>query len=148
MARTGLAVAGALLIAACGGPPPAVPVAAPGTEAPKAAVGAPPATGTGSVPTPQPAPGPAPAPPFAFPAGALYACAVEAGGELRISAIELAPQVGALCARNPEMGPCQYAREACRAGGGRVFASDGMEISRATEAEYDRRVLRARLHSN
>jgi hypothetical protein len=152
MARTGLAVVGAMLVAACGGPPPpAPPVTAPATEAPKAAGSPlPPAAGTGSsagsAPAPQPAAGPAAA--LAIPAGALYACAVKAGGELRMRAIELAPQVSALCERNPEMGPCRYAREACRTGGGRVFAADGKEISRATEAEYDRRVFRVRLQSN
>ncbi len=154
MARTGLAVVGALLVAACGGPPPpAPPLTAPATEAPKAAGSPlPPAAGTGSsagsAPAPQPAAGPAPAAALAIPAGALYACAVQAGGELRMRAIELAPQVSALCERNPEMGPCRYAREACRTGGGRVFAADGKEISRATEAEYDRRVIRVRLQSN
>jgi len=150
MARAGLAVVGALFVAACGGPPPpGPPAAATSTEAPGAAAGAP-ATAGGApaertVPTPQPAALPSP---LAIPGGALYACAVEAGGELRLHAIELAPEVRALCARNPEMGPCRYAREACRSGGGRVYAADGQEISRATEAEYDRHVLRLRLQSN
>jgi hypothetical protein len=83
-----------------------------------------------------------------MPAGALYACVVDAHGERRISAIELAPRVSALCAKNPEMGPCRYPRDACRADGGRVFGPDGSEITRATEAEYDRRVLRVRLQAN
>jgi hypothetical protein len=46
------------------------------------------------------------------------------------------------------MGPCQYEREVCRTSGGRVFAADGREITKETEAEYDRRVLRVRINSN
>jgi hypothetical protein len=91
---------------------------------------------------------PAPAVAVAVPAGALYACVVDTHGERQISAIELEPRVAKLCTKNPEMGPCQYARDACRRNGGRVFASEGREITRATEAEYDRRVMRIRLQSN
>jgi len=83
-----------------------------------------------------------------MPAGALYACVVESKGARQISTIELEPRVTKVCAKNPEMGPCQYAREACRAHGGRVFGPEGREITRATEAEYDRRVMRIRLQSN
>jgi hypothetical protein len=79
------------------------------------------------------------------PAGAVYACVVDSAGERQITAIELVPKVAALCAQNPEMGPCQYEREVCRRSGGRVFAADGKEITKTTEAEYDRRVLRARI---
>ena len=148
MARAGLALIGALFAAACGAPPPPGPplagaaVEAPRAAAPAAAGGAP---ARPSLPTPQAATLP---PPLAFPAGALYACAAEAGGEPHLDPIELAPEVRALCAGNPEMGPCRYARQACRSGGGRVYAADGQEITRATEAEYDRRVLRLRLQSN
>ncbi|MDQ2963896.1 MAG: hypothetical protein M3R31_12180 [Pseudomonadota bacterium] len=46
------------------------------------------------------------------------------------------------------MGPCQYEREACRRSGGRVFAADGKEITKQTEAEYDQRVLRVKINSN
>src|SRR5208282_5163951 len=101
-----------------------------------------------SAPMPQAVVPPATEPPVAIPAGALYACIVAAKGERQVSAIELAPPVSALCARHPEMGPCQYAREACRRGGGRVFAAHGQEITPATEAEYDKRVLRVRLKSS
>jgi hypothetical protein len=83
-----------------------------------------------------------------MPAGALYACVVYANDGLRISTIELEPKVTKLCTKNPEMGPCQYAREACRAEGGRVFGPEGREITRATEAEYDRHVMRIRMQSN
>jgi hypothetical protein len=83
-----------------------------------------------------------------MPPGAVYACMIEAGGQRELTAIELAPKLATLCAKNPEMGPCQYEREICRARGGRVFAANGEEITRLTEAEYDRRVTRVKLRSN
>jgi len=43
------------------------------------------------------------------------------------------------------MGPCQSARNACRSNGGRVYAADGSEITRADEAEYDKKVTRVRV---
>src|SRR5579864_2632102 len=99
-------------------------------------------------PTPVEPPGIAPEtaapalPPVAVPPGALYVCVVDSEGVRKQTAIEYAPKVGALCAKHPEMGPCQYERNACRAGGGRVFAAGGAEITMQTEAEYDKRVLR------
>jgi hypothetical protein len=161
MGRGRWAIVGALLLAACGGPPaPGPPVPTPG-NAPLPPALAPPQPPAEAAVGPAMAMAPAaPAPaaqavapsaaelPVAMPAGAIYACVVaSASSERQVSAIELAPRVSALCARNPEMGPCQYAREACRRGGGRVFAADGQEITRATEAEYDKRVLRIRLKS-
>jgi hypothetical protein len=86
--------------------------------------------------------------PVAIPAGALYGCVVGSGGQRRVAAIELAPRLAELCSKNPEMGPCQYEREACRRSGGRVFAADGTEITAATEAEYDRKVARIRLRAD
>jgi hypothetical protein len=86
--------------------------------------------------------------PVVIPAGAVYACVVDSAGERQVTAIEFVPKVAALCAKNPEMGPCQYEREVCRLSGGRVFAADGKEITKLTEAEYDRRVLRVRINSN
>ena len=53
-----------------------------------------------------------------------------------------------MCRRHPEMGPCQYERELCRKSGGRVYAADGTEITLATEAEYDRKVMRVRFRAN
>ena len=53
-----------------------------------------------------------------------------------------------LCRKHPEMGPCQYERNNCRASGGRVFAADGVEITMATEAEYDKKVMRVRFRAN
>ena len=64
------------------------------------------------------------------------------------TAIEFSPKVGALCAKDPEMGPCQYERNVCRKSGGRVYDANGVEITMATEAEYDKKVTRIRLKSN
>ena len=75
-------------------------------------------------------------------------CVREAAGQRTQTAIELAPQVAALCARHPEMGPCQYEREACRRSGGRVYTASGQEITRQVEDEYDRRVARVRFRAN
>jgi len=96
------------------------------------------------------APGPATAPATAAgaPAGTLYVCVVETKGERKQTAIEFAPKVAELCRKNPEMGPCQYERETCRRSGGRVFTADGTEITRATEAEYDKRVMRVRFRAD
>jgi hypothetical protein len=82
------------------------------------------------------------------PAGAIYVCVTEAQGERRSTAIAFAPKVGELCAKYPEMGPCQYERNVCRRGGGRVYAANGVEVTLETEAEYDRKVMRVRLQSN
>jgi hypothetical protein len=90
----------------------------------------------------------APAPPIVIPPGAIYACVAEAGSERTVTTIEFAPKVGALCAKNPEMGPCQYERNICRQAGGRVYAANGDEITMKTEAEYDKKVMRVRLKSN
>ena len=85
---------------------------------------------------------------IAVPPGAIYVCVVEKDGIRQLTAIELAPKVGELCTKNPEMGPCQYERNVCRRSGGRVYAANGAEITMATEAEYDRKVMRVRLKSN
>jgi len=106
---------------------------------------------TPAVPAPVPAPA-APAQPPALavtvPPGALYVCVVQRDGALQQTAIEFAPKVGELCGRHPEMGPCQYERNNCRARGGRVFAAGGAEITMATEAEYDKKVMRTRFRAN
>jgi hypothetical protein len=90
----------------------------------------------------------APEPPLTIPAGAIYVCVVGTGDQRTVTSIEFVPKVAALCARNPEMGPCQYEREVCRRSNGRVFAADGKEITKATEAEYDRKVTRLRFQAN
>jgi hypothetical protein len=141
-----------IALCACNAPTPeprAVPGKPPG-DATRATVAQPPSE------TP-PAP-PAAAPPvspsqtateaIAVPPGALYVCVSGAGSQLRQTPIEYAPAVGDLCGRHPEMGPCRYERDACRRRGGRVFAAEGKEITLLTEAEYDKRVMRARLRAD
>jgi hypothetical protein len=88
---------------------------------------------------------PAAQPSIVVPPNALYVCVVDVGGVRKQTAIEFAPNVEEICAKHPEMGPCQYERNACRRSGGRVYAASGMEITMATEAEYDKKVLRVRL---
>ena len=80
--------------------------------------------------------------------GTVYVCVTGTNGKTQQTAIELPPHVADVCRKAPEMGPCQYERETCRRNGGRVFAADGTEITRATEIEYDKRVLRIRMKSN
>jgi hypothetical protein len=79
-----------------------------------------------------------------FPPGPLYVCAT-AGGK---TSIDYEPRVESLCRRHPEMGPCQYARNACRAQGGRVYTAKGEEVTMAVEAEYDRMVRRVRFQAD
>ena len=86
--------------------------------------------------------------PIEIPPGALYVCVADKDGARQTTAIEFAPKVGALCAKAPEMGPCQYERNICRQAGGRVYAANGVEITMQTEAEYDKKVMRVRLKSN
>ena len=104
------------------------------------------------IPTPPEAPPgilvPAPAPSIVLPANAQYVCVTDAAGQRQQTVIEFSPKVAGLCRSHPEMGPCQYERNACRRSGGRVFAAEGKEITMATEAEYDKKVIRIRLKSN
>lgn len=94
-------------------------------------------------------PGPVAAlPPIIVPPDAIYVCVVDSAGTRRQTVIEFVPKVHQLCRRHPEMGPCQYERNACRSAGGRVFAAAGHEITTATEAEYDRKVMRVRFRAN
>jgi len=83
-------------------------------------------------------------PPVVVPPGVIYVCVSASGGARTQTAIEFAPKVGAMCAKHPEMGPCQYERDVCRRSGGRVYAAGGVEITAQTEAEYDKKVLRVR----
>ena len=76
--------------------------------------------------------------------GPLYYCAA-AGAR---TPIEYEPRVEQLCRRHPEMGPCQYERNACRAKGGHVFTARGEEVTPRVEAEYDRVVLRVRFQGD
>jgi hypothetical protein len=101
--------------------------------------------------TPETTPGspaPAPEPAIVLPPKAQYVCVSDVGGQRQQTVIEFSPKVTSLCLAHPEMGPCQYERNACRRSGGRVYASGGKEITMATEAEYDKKVLRIRLKSN
>ena len=95
-----------------------------------------------------PPPRPQALPSIAVPADAIYVCVVDRDGVRRQTVIEFTPKVHQLCRRHPEMGPCQYERNACRNAGGRVFAAAGQEITLATEAEYDRKVMRVRFRAN
>jgi hypothetical protein len=78
------------------------------------------------------------------PAGPLYTCERSGARE----PLPLAPTVDQLCRRHPEMNPCQYERDQCRSGGGRVFTARGEEVTLAVEAEYDKRVVRIRLQAD
>jgi len=125
----------------------------PGSDIPGAAVVRRPLPETTPPPAPPIAASPVnpPAAPrlaIAMPPGALYVCVSGAGVDLRQTSIEFASGIGELCRKHPEMGPCQYERDACRRSGGRVFAADGSEITRSVEDEYDKRVMRIRLRSN
>ena len=107
------------------------------------------------VPTPPKVPSevegapPVPAPPaIVVPPNTLYVCVIDKGRVRKQTAIEFAPKVDALCAKHPEMGPCQYERNICRSAGGRVYAANGGEITMATEAEYDKKVMRVRFRAN
>jgi hypothetical protein len=87
-------------------------------------------------------------PPVVVPPGVIYVCVTGSGASRAQTAIEYAPKVDELCRKHPEMGPCQYERNACRGKGGRVFAADGTEITMATEAEYDKKVRRVTFKAN
>jgi hypothetical protein len=78
----------------------------------------------------------------------LYVCVTQRDGQQQQTAIEFSPRVAKLCGKHPEMGPCQYERNICRASGGRVFAANGQEITMLTEAEYDKKVMRVRFKAN
>ena len=57
-------------------------------------------------------------PPIVVPPDAIYVCVVDRDGSRQQTVIEFVPKVHQLCRRHPEMGPCQYERNACRAAGG------------------------------
>lgn len=77
--------------------------------------------------------------------GPIYRCEI-AGAEP--TPITYDPKVESLCRKHPEMGPCQYERNACRAGGGRVYTTAGEEVTTAVEAKYDERVRRVRFQGD
>jgi hypothetical protein len=131
----------AALLLGCSAPPPAPRPQAPAENRTTAPVI--------RTPMPQTPAASAPAIELPLPAGAVYVCVTEIQGRRQETVIEFpTPRVRDLCRKNPEMGPCQYERNACRRGGGRVYAADGAEITAQTEAEYDKKVLRVRFKSN
>lgn len=149
------ALAASAIVAACGAPSrEPLPITPPSevASAPVARVPVEPAP-TPVVPPDAPTSATAVAPPVTkldpstFPAGAIYVCASGPTSQRAYTAIAFDPKVGALCRRHPEMGPCQYERNICRASGGRVYAADGTEITMATEAEYDKKVMRVRFQA-
>lgn len=132
----------ALALSACAPPREPLPITPAGDSKGAAVVRRP-------LPEPAlPALAPPRAPPVVVPAGSLYVCVSETSGVRQQTAIEFAPKVGTLCAKHPEMGPCQYERDVCRRSGGRVYAAGGVEITLQTEAEYDKKVMRVRFKAN
>ena len=160
MLRRSIALTLVALLAACGSPDPrppqpaeplAVTPPAERAEAPVVRRELPekPLPPVASIPPPAQRTAPPPlATPVVVPADAIYVCVVDQGGTRQQTVIEFIPKVHQLCRRHPEMGPCQYERNACRNAGGRVFAAGGQEITMATEAEYDRKVMRVRFRAN
>ncbi len=145
-ARVAALALAALAAAACTtAPREPIPITPPGEVA---------AAPVARVAVPAPAAPQAPAMPAAkldpssIPAGAVYVCSSGSGSARKTTAIAFEEKAGAMCRRHPEMGPCQYERELCRKSGGRVYAADGTEITLATEAEYDRKVMRVRFRAN
>jgi hypothetical protein len=136
----------AVLLAALAACQPSTPP--PRATAPPAPKSAPAATEAAAPSAPAPAPlAKAPAatlPSMDLPPGPLYSCVV--GGTR--TAIEYAENVEKLCRRHPEMGPCQYERDACRKGGGRVYTAKGEEVTPAVEAAYDAKVRRVRFQAD
>ena len=143
-------IALAIAFAGCSQPREPVPITPPADTAGAAVVRRPlPETAPGVPPVASVAPAiRAPEPPVVVPPGVIYVCVSESGGARMQTAIEFAPKVGAMCAKHPEMGPCQYERDICRRSGGRVYAAGGVEITLLTEAEYDKKVMRVRFKAN
>ena len=100
----------------------------------------------GATPVAPPAAPPAAAT-ASLPPGTLYVCTATVNGQPQRTAIEYEPRVRQLCGKHPEMSVCQYERDACRASGGRVHTVSGVEITRQTEAEYDKKVMRVRFRA-
>jgi hypothetical protein len=149
--RTFLSLGCALVLSACAPVREPLPITPPGDSKGAAVVRRPlpepPASGAGSAVAGASA-ARAPATGIVVPAGSLYVCVSENAGVRQETAIQFAPKVGTLCAKHPEMGPCQYERDVCRRSGGRVYAAGGVEITPETEAQYDKKVLRVRFKAN
>jgi hypothetical protein len=131
----GVVMLAALALAACQpSPPPSAPVPPPPPPAPVVA-----SPGPSALP-----PAPVALPRMDLPPGPIYRCAV-AG---TTAVLQLPESIEGLCRRHPEMGPCQYERDACRQRGGRVLTSLGDEVTARVEAEYDKRVQRVRFQGD
>ena len=50
--------------------------------------------------------------------------------------------------RQLTIGQSKYERDVCRRSNGRVYAANGVEITKQTETEYDKRVMRVVFKSN
>jgi hypothetical protein len=141
-----------LALAACSSPresaPPASTAATPPAVTRRPLPETAPPQGAASTPAGTAPTAAASMPPIAVPPGAIYVCVTGPAAAPAQTAIEYAEKVDALCRKHPEMGPCQYERNACRKKGGRVFAADGSEITLATEAEYDKKVRRVTFKAN
>jgi hypothetical protein len=141
-----------MLLFACSAPErPSVPVTPAGERAGAAVVRTPlPDTPpvVASVPPSRDIVPPVSRPDVTLPGEAIYVCVVDKPTGREQTVIEFAPKVHGLCKRHPEMGPCQYERNQCRAAGGRVYARGGQEITLAHEAEYDKKVMRVRFRAN
>ncbi len=75
------------------------------------------------------------------PPNTQYVCVSETNNGRKQTSIEFSQKVAALCRKHPEMGPCKYERDVCRRSNGRVYSSNGVEITQQIEAEYDKRVI-------
>ena len=140
-----LVAVAALVVAAC--QPSTPPPRETATPAPRSTPSAPPPATAAPAARPAAAKALAPAvalPSMDLPPGAIYMC--DAGGKRR--AIEFPDGVEKLCRKHPEMGPCQYERDACRHRGGRVYTALGEEVTLAVEAVYDSRVHRVRFQAD
>lgn len=139
-----------LALSACSSPREPVPITPAGDSEGAAVLRRPlPGTVPPSVASVAPAaPAPSTSPSIVVPAGSIYVCVSEAGGVRRQTTIVFSPKVDTLCGKHPEMGPCQYERDLCRRSGGRVYAAGGVEITLQTEADYDKKVMRARFKAN
>jgi hypothetical protein len=106
---------------------------------------APPAVGGEATKTPNAY---APLAAIVVPPNTQYVCVSETNGVRQQMSIEFSTKVAAICRKHPEMGPCKYERDVCRRSNGRVYAANGVEITKQTEAEYDKRVMRVVFKSN
>jgi hypothetical protein len=82
------------------------------------------------------------------PPNTQYVCVSEVNGVAKQMSIEFSPKVADLCRRHPEMGPCKYERDVCRRSNGRVYTVKGVEITKQTETEYDKKVIRVVLRAD